>query len=57
MVSIKDGFYNPGGVYDNFDELLCEIKEKKLKNIFLFVFEIKFENYKWGLAPIPNHHY
>ena len=30
MVSIKDGFYNPGGVYDDFDELLSEIKEKKL---------------------------
>ena len=30
MISIKDGFYNPGGVYDDFDELLNEIKEKKL---------------------------
>ena len=30
MISIKDGFYNPGGVYDDFDELLSEIKEKKL---------------------------
>ena len=30
MISIKDSFYNPGGVYDDFDELLIDIKEKKL---------------------------
>ena len=29
-IAINHGFYNPGGVYDDFDELLSEIKEKKL---------------------------
>jgi len=29
MTSVNDGFFNPGGVYDNFDELLKDIKEKK----------------------------
>ena len=27
LISIKDGFYNPGGIYDNFDELFNEIKK------------------------------
>ncbi len=26
MIMVNDGFYNPGGVYDNFNELLIKIK-------------------------------
>ena len=26
MISVNDGFYNPGGVFDDFDELLYEMK-------------------------------
>ena len=29
MKSVNDGFFNPGGVYDNFDELLIHLKGKK----------------------------
>jgi len=29
MKSVNDGFYNPGGVYDDFNELLINIEEKK----------------------------
>jgi len=29
MLSINDGFFNRGGVYDNFDELFNNLKEKK----------------------------
>ena len=29
MKSVNDGFYNPGGVYDDFNELLINIKGKK----------------------------
>ena len=30
IISIKDGFYNPGGIYDDFDELFNEIKKIQL---------------------------
>ena len=36
MISVNNGFYNPGGVFDDFDELLNEmkiIKEKIISNI------------------------
>ena len=29
MKSVNDGFFNPGGVYDNFEELLIHLKAKK----------------------------
>jgi len=31
MITINDGFYNPGGVYDNFDILLYDIKMNQQK--------------------------
>ena len=36
MRSVNDGFFNPGGVYDNFDELLNHLKGKKIIKIHLF---------------------
>ena len=33
IVGIKDDFFNPGGVYDNFDELFDELKKKKYNSI------------------------
>ncbi len=32
MIEIKDDFYNPGGVYDDFDELLNELKNKEINS-------------------------
>ena len=32
MIMVNDGFFNPGGIYDDFDDLLKEIK-KVIKNI------------------------
>jgi hypothetical protein len=31
MIEVNNGFYNPGGVYDNFEELIKEIKIKMQK--------------------------
>ena len=35
MIEIKDDFFNPGGVYDNFAALLHELKNKKLSSNIL----------------------
>ena len=38
MIAVNDGFYNPGGVYDNFENLLEDIKLKLVKiesNIYI----------------------
>ena len=32
LIEIKDDFFNPGGVYDDFDELFYELKNKKLNS-------------------------
>ena len=32
MITVNDGFYNPGGVYDDFDELFNDLKKNMKKN-------------------------
>ena len=44
MISVNNGFYNPGGVFDDFDELLNEIKMIKEKIISNFMIEPRIKD-------------